>query len=190
MARADRPAEEAIDELLAVSRLLEERRLARVYTHILIAGEQTVEDIVDELEIAQSTVYQDVALLADLGLLRTQEGTPTGYVARPVHVTFRTDDGPYAVTPTLVAAFAHSYGNEDLEIFLDRHGIGKLAAALEYAVLYVEGYMSERVAARELDLHPVEGISVLQALRGVIESVRDVDPYFESIGDAVEDIEA
>jgi|GEM_PF-4958238 len=45
-----------------------------------------------------------------------------------------------------------------------RHGLGKLAA-LTYAVPYADGAMSERVAARELDLRYAFGNAVLQALQ-------------------------
>jgi hypothetical protein len=47
--------------------------------------------------------------------------------------------------------------------------------------------MSERVAARELDLPSVVGMTIMIALEEVITEMQDVDPYFESIRDASED---
>jgi hypothetical protein len=51
------------------------------------------------------------------------------------------------------------------------------------AALTVEfdGGMTERVAARELDLQPALGIAVLQVLREVVLETRDHDPCFDRI---------
>jgi len=46
--------------------------------------------------------------------------------------------------------------------------------------------MSERVAARELDLQYAFAIAVLQALRDVVQDMETVDPYFEEIRNARE----
>lgn len=64
---------------------------------------------------------------------------------------------------------------------LEKHGLGKLAAALTYAVPYAEGEMSERAAARELGLQPAFAVAVLQALREVVLDIQTDDPYFEQI---------
>jgi len=52
---------------------------------------------------------------------------------------------------------------------------------MTYAVPYAEREMSERVAARELDLDHAFVIAVLQALREVVLDMRTVDPYFEDV---------
>ncbi len=62
--------------------------------------------------------------------------------------------------------------------------MGKLAAALTYAIPYAEGKMSERVAARELDFQPAFAIAVLQALREVVLDMQTVDPCFDDIRSA------
>ena len=69
---------------------------------------------------------------------------------------------------------------------IDRHGLGKLAAALTYAIPYADGDMSERVAARELDLQQAFAIAVLQALRDVVLDMETVDPYLGEIRNARE----
>lgn len=184
MATTDQPSETAVRDLLSVATLLESPRLARLYTFLLRAGDATVAEAVEALDLAQSTAYEDADRLGDLGLLEASSGTPTRYTARPVRFAVETDAGTYTVTPTLVAAVARTATDEDLATFLDRQGVGKLAAALEYAVPYAEGEMSERLAARELDLHPVEAITALQALRPVVREMRSVDPFFDAVGDA------
>jgi hypothetical protein len=44
--------------------------------------------------------------------------------------------------------------------------------------------MSERVAARELDLQQAFAITALHALRDVVQDMQAVDPYFEDIRNA------
>ena len=61
-----------------------------------------------------------------------------------------------------------------------------MGATLTYAIPYTNGNMSERVAARELDLQYAFGVAVLQALRDVVHEMESVDPYFEDIQDACE----
>jgi hypothetical protein len=61
-------------------------------------------------------------------------------------------------------------------LFLDRHGVGGLATALEYARDYVQGRMNARIMAREQDLPVLEAETVLQELRAVL---LEVDPDLE-----------
>jgi hypothetical protein len=70
---------------------------------------------------------------------------------------------------------------------VDDHGTDKLLRVVEYVKPYVDRRMSERVAARELDLPSVVGMTIMIALEEVITEMQDVDPYFESIRDASED---
>jgi hypothetical protein len=46
--------------------------------------------------------------------------------------------------------------------------------------------MSERVAARELDLQQAFAIAILQALRDIVLDMNTVDPYFDDIRNARE----
>lgn len=77
----------------------------------------------------------------------------------------------YEVTPTLIAAVARSTENQNLDVYLDRHGISGLAIATEYAREYVKGKMTSRIMARELDISVLEAETILQELREVILSV-------------------
>lgn len=71
--------------------------------------------------------------------------------------------------------------DQDLDLLLERHGLGKLAAALAYAIPYGAEEMSERVASRELDLQNAFATAVLQALRDVVSEMETVDPHFDEI---------
>lgn len=187
MSKATGGPERAVNGLLSVARLLEEPRLARLYTFVLRNEEVTIDNITDGLDLPRTTAYSDTGTLVDLGALTRDDDQKTHtYAAIPITLTATLDGDEYTVTPTLIAAFGRSPHDQDLDLLLERHGLGKLAAALTYAVPYADGEMSERVAARELDLQSAFGIAVLQALRDVVLKMESVDPYFEDIQDARE----
>ena len=188
MSKAAGDPERAVNGLLSVAHLLEEPRLARLYTFVLRAGEATIDDVVDELELPRTTAYSDAGTLVELGMLTRDETQKTHtYSAVPIALTAILDGDEYTITPTLVEAFGRSPRDRDLDLLIERHGLGKLAAALTYAVPYAEDRMSERVAARELDIQQAFGIAVLQALRAVVLDMETVDPYFDDIRNAREE---
>jgi len=187
MSKAAGDPERAVNGLLSVAQLLEEPRLARLYTFVLREGEVTIDGIVDKLELPRTTVYSDAGTLVELGVLsRDEEQKTHTYSAIPITLTANLDGNEYTVTPTFIDAFGRSPRDQDLDLLIERHGLGKLAAALTYAIPYADGEMSERVAARELDLQQAFAIAVLQALREVILDMKADDPYFEEIRNARE----
>ena len=187
MSKATEGHERAVNRLLSVARLLEEPRLARLYTFVLQEGEVTIDDITSKLEMPRTTAYSDTATLVDLGVLTRDDDQKTHtYSAIPITLTATLDGDEYMVTPTLIDAFGRSPHDQDLDLLIEKYGLGKLAAALIYAIPYTNGNISERVAARELDLQYAFGVAVLQALRHVVHDMESVDPYFDDIQDARE----
>jgi predicted transcriptional regulator len=187
MSTAKGDPERAVEGFISVAHLLDEPRLARLYASVLRHEHVTIDEIVDEVGMPRTTVYSDAASLVDLGVLTRDETQKTHtYTAIPVVLTTTLDEDEYTITPTLIEAIGRIPRDQDLSLLTEKHGIGKLAAALTYAIPYVEGGMSERVAARELDLQPAFGIAVLHALREVILDMQDHDPYFERIRSARE----
>ncbi len=185
MSKATGDPERAINGLMSVAQLLEEPRLARLYTYILREGEVTIDEIVADIDTPRTTAYADTGTLVDLGVLTRDETQKTHtYTAIPITLTANLDGDTYTITPTLVEAIGRSPQDQDLDLLIEKHGMGKLAAALTYAIPYVEGGMTERLAARELNLQPAFGIAVLQALREVILDMREYDPYFDQIRNA------
>lgn len=185
MSQAIGASERAINGLLSVARILEEPRLARLYTYILREGEVTIDTITADLETPRTTAYADTGTLVELGLLTRDESQKTHtYTATPIKLTTNLDGDTYTITPTLIEAVGRTSNDQDLAFIVERYGLGKLAAAVTYAVPYVDGEMTERVAARELDLQPAVGIAVLHALREVIQDMRTHDPYFDQIRNA------
>ena len=187
MSKTAEGPERAVNGLLSVAQLLEEPRLARLYTFVLREGGVTIDGVVDALEMPRTTAYSDTGTLVELGVLTRDEEQKTHvYSAVPIALTADLDGDEYTVTPTLVEAIGRAPHDRDLDLLLEKHGLGKLAAALTYAIPYAEGEMSERVAARELDLQSAFAIAVLQALREVVLDMESVDPYFEDIRSASE----
>lgn len=187
MSKTAEGPERAVNGLLSVAQLLEEPRLARLYTFVLREGGVTIDDVVDALEMPRTTAYSDAGTLVGLGVLTRDEEQKTHiYSAVPITLTADLDGDEYTLTPTLIEAIGRAPRDRDLDLLLEKHGLGKLAAALTYAIPYAEGEMSERVAAREFDLQPAFAIAVLQALREVVLDMESVDPYFEDIRNASE----
>jgi len=69
MSKATGGPERTVNGLLSVARLLEEPRLARLYTFVLRNEEVTIDDIADELDMPRTTAYSDTGTLVDLGAL-------------------------------------------------------------------------------------------------------------------------
>lgn len=188
MSKAAGDPERAVNGLLSVAQLLEEPRLARLYTAVLQEDAVTIDEITDRLEMPRTTAYSDAGTLVELGVLtRDDEQKTHTYSAVPITLTANLDGDKYTITPTLIEAFGRSARDQDLDLLIEKHGLGKLAAALTYAIPYAEGEMSERVAARELDLQHAFATAVLQALRDVILNMETVDPHFDEIRSAREE---
>lgn len=163
--RSDQPP---FQQLRVVVDLLESPTLARLYVYVLENNGATVADIVSDLDIPQGTAYDYVGTLEQTGLVtKVCEQRPYKYEAVPVSLTFTTDGSPRTITPALIAAIAHREEDEDLDVFIDRHGLDALAEVLTYANEYVEGTVNHRITARELDLSPLEAEIILQALEPI-----------------------
>jgi len=173
---------QVVEELLAVARLLREPGLARLYTYVLRAGEVTIDDIVDALNLPRARAISETDTAVEVGVLtRIDDGSDHRFTASPIMLSVEVDGETQTVTPTLIDAVGRGPGDQDLQLLLDRYGVDTLAVALSYAIPYAEGTMSERVAVRELELQPAFGIAVLQSLREVVLEMEVYDPYFEQI---------
>jgi len=157
-----------LEQLRTVADLLETPALARLYAYVLRDGPVTVADAVETLDIPQGTAYDYVRKLEAAGLVaEISDGRPSEYDAEPVSLTLSTDGETQTVTPALVAAVARREEDGDIDVYIDRHGLDGLALALDYAFEYVDGTVNHRIAARELDLSPLEAEVILQALEPV-----------------------
>lgn len=178
MAQSSPPTQTpSIEQLRAVLDILETPALARIYAHTLRHGPVTVAELVDALDVPQGTAYEYVRKLERAGLLSTEQSSrPHEYEADPISLTLSADDETRTITPELVDAVARRVDDDDIDAYIDRHGIDGLATALEYARQRVEGTVTHRIVARELDVAPLEAEIILQALEPVVrESSGDRD---------------
>lgn len=171
-----RPRQAPIRQLQTVVDLLETPALARMYAHILQHGPVTVSEMVDELDVPQGTAYDYVQKLEAVGLAeKARDQRPYEYDAEPVSLTLSTDGETQTITPAVIAAVARRDKDDDVDVYIERHGLDGLADALEYAYEYVDGTVNHRIAARELDISPLEAEIILQALEPVATEYTDAD---------------
>ncbi|MFC7079603.1 DUF7437 domain-containing protein [Halorussus caseinilyticus] len=158
-----------IEQLRTVLDLLETPKLARIYAYIFRHGPTAVPELVAELDVPQGTTYEYVRRLERAGLVsKARDERPREYEAEPLSLTLSADDETRTITPELVDAVARREHDEDIDVYIDRHGIDGLATALEYARQRIEGSVTHRVMARELDVPAVEAEIILQALEPVV----------------------
>jgi Sugar-specific transcriptional regulator TrmB. len=167
-----------VRDFLSVADLLEEPQLAQLYAYLAREGEATVQDVIDNLELAQGTAYSYVNRLVDAGVVEvTHDEQPRRYTARTIDLTVTTTAGDreYTITPALIDAVGRRETNADIDTYIDRHGVAGLATALTYAVARERGEVTHRLMADDLDLSPLAAEMILQALRPVVHEHHDIE---------------
>lgn len=172
--------EEPVADLLTYAELLNTPKLAQLYIHILRNSPVAIETIKDELDLPHSTTYKYVSKLEEMEILTRHENeTPTTVDVDPIHLTLDTPHGEVSATPVLVDAVARQLDSEDIRVFVERHGIAKLAAALHYTLRVRNGELTQRTGANKLGVHTVEGMTVITALQDVLEAATTYDPILD-----------
>ncbi|MBP1923493.1 DNA-binding transcriptional ArsR family regulator [Halorubrum alkaliphilum] len=167
-----------VQDFLLVADLLEEPQLARLYAYLAREGEATVQDMMDDLELAQGTAYSYVNRLVDAGVVDvTDDEQPRRYAAREIDLTVTTaaDDREYMITPALIDAVGRRETDADIDTYIDRHGVTGLATALTYAVARERGEVTHRLMAEDFDISPLAAEMILQALRPVAHEHYDIE---------------
>jgi hypothetical protein len=155
--------------MLAVSDVIRNDRLARLYSRVLECDSPTVEELAGGIESSTTTVYEDVKHLVEIGLLeRVTETQPYRYRASRVDMTIQASGETFQITPTLLVALAERQSNENISLYIDRHGVSGLATAIEYARAYTQSKMNARIMAREQDIPVLEAETILQELQEII----------------------
>lgn len=167
------------DGMLAATTLLREPRLARSYVYATYYGPATVANLVEDLDVARATAYDDVERLESMGVLDRDDSTRP-HELRGTAFAF-SDDNSVVVTPTVLHAVALTEIDEDADYFLGRYGVSRLAKAVRVAGKHYAGRLTQRMAAEELDVAPAEGMAILYALRPVLFAGKRHDPYFDRV---------
>jgi DNA-binding transcriptional ArsR family regulator len=180
---------DAVRDLLSVAGLLEEPELARLYTYLHRDGPATVQEAMDATDLPQGTAYGYVNRLEEAGLVEAvSEDQPREYTAVDIELSLSTGQGDreYTVTPMLVDAVSRRSMDDDIDAYVDRHGIDGLATGLTYAVARERGETTHRLMARDLDISALEAEVILGALRSVVHDHLDVDQSGASLDAVVE----
>ncbi len=160
--------------MLAVSAVIQKNRLARLYARVLELDTPTVEELASRSTSSQTTVYDDVKHLVEIGVLeRVTDSQPHRYRARRVDMTIQTGEETFQITPTLLVALAQRDSNENIELYIGRHGVSGLATAIEYARAYTKSEMNARIMAREQEIPVLEAETILQELQEIPLDVED-----------------
>jgi hypothetical protein len=173
-------------QLETVVELLTQPALARVYVYIYYWGAVTPPDITAALDLSKSTAYEYIDRLVDIGLVERDDSTrPQQLTADPIVVVEQY--APIVITPTVLHALSLQEIDEDVEYFVDRHGLGKLIAALRGAGLQFAGKTTQRMIASDIDVRDTEAMMIVYALRPAVAVGHEHDPYFEYLFPDVHD---
>ncbi|ACV11839.1 transcriptional regulator, TrmB [Halorhabdus utahensis DSM 12940] len=174
-----------VDQLATVGRLLDRPELARVYVYVCYYGPVTRPEIVETLDVPKTTVYDHVGTLEALGAVALVGDRPVAVSAAPVLI----DADGITVTPTLLHAVAMQVIDKDIAHFTERHGVGKLAAAVRQAGLHYAGRITQRMVAEPLGISTGEAIQIVLALEPVLAAGKQHDPHFKNLfPDVADDI--
>ncbi|WP_162224236.1 winged helix-turn-helix domain-containing protein [Halorussus salinus] len=171
--------ENAFREFFVASDLVRDSGRARVYTDVLLNQPTTVSELDSRLEMSPSSASKFVTELEETGLVEnvSDSGRKKQLTTDPVIFTVTTGaDEQFTVTPTVIAAAGARAVDEDIDTFIDRNGYTKLGAAVAGTVAYLNGDLTRRGVARELDLPEVEAITITIALEGIVGLLGDADP--------------
>lgn len=166
-----------------VQELLGTPELARFYTDLLINSPTTVTAARDRQGFSKSTAYKYANTLAELGIaeeLDTYEDGSSLWRADPVSGNW-TDEATIELGPTIIAVYGATSVDDDLELFIDRHGKAALAPAVTATIEYLKGETTRRGVADDLGVPAVEAIATTQVIERIIAVVKDHDPTLDDI---------
>jgi len=159
-----------LDTMLAVSDVIRNDRLAQLYTCVLEHDSPTVEELAEGIESSTTTVYEDVKHPRRYWppRARVTETQPHRYRASRVDMTIQAGGETFQITRRSWSPLAERQSNENISLYIDRHGVSGLATAIEYARAYTQSEMNARIMAREQDIPVLEAETILQELQEII----------------------
>lgn len=178
----------AARQFFVVQELLGSPELARFYTDLLINSPTTITAARERQQLSKSTAYKYANTLAELSVVEELDEYDHGsalWRADPVSGNW-TDQATIELGPALIAVYGATSVDEDLALFVDRHGKAELAPAIAATISYLKGDTTRRGVADELGVPAVEGIAVTQAIEGILAVVTDHDPTLADVDFAVD----
>lgn len=170
-------------QFFVIQELLGTPELARFYTELLITSPTTVGAVRDRQGLSKSTAYKYANTLAELGIateLETYQNGSSLWRAEPVSGNW-TDQTTIELGPVIIAVYGATSVDDDLELFVDRHGKAALAPVVTATLAYLKGETTRRGIGETLDIPAVEAIAVSQAIERIIGVVKPHDPTLSEV---------
>jgi hypothetical protein len=168
----------AAHQFFVIQELLGHPELARFYTDLLVNSPTTIRAARERQGFSKSTAYKYANTLAELGVAAERDEYHDGsalWDADPVSGDW-TETVTLEFGPAIIAVFGATSVDDDLELFVDRHGKAALAPAVMATVRYLQGETTRRGVADDLDIPAVEAIAVTQAIERILAVVKEHDP--------------
>lgn len=170
-------------QFFVVQELLANPELARFYTDLLINSPTTITAARDRQGFSKSTAYKYANSLAELGVAEELDEYVDGsslWRADPVSGDW-TGEMTLELGPALIAVYGATSIDDDLELFVDRHGKAALAPAVMATIEYLKGETTRRGVADDLEIPAVEGIAVTQVIERILAVVKEYDPTLSDV---------
>ncbi|QAU12193.1 hypothetical protein EKH57_05330 [Halorubrum sp. BOL3-1] len=171
-----------------IQELLGTPELARFYTDIMINALTTITAARERQNFSKSTAYKYANMLEELGVAEELDEYQDGsalWRADPVSGDW-TDEITLEFGPAIIAVYGATSVDDDLELYVDRHGKAALAPALMGTITYLQGETTRRGVADDLNIPAVEAIAVTQAIERILAVVRNFDPTLSDVTFAVD----
>lgn len=173
----------AARQFFVLQELLGSPELARFYTDLLINTPTTITAARERQGFSKSTAYKYANMLSELGVAEELDEYEDGsalWRAAPVSGDW-TDEITLEFGPAIIAVYGATSVDDDLELFVDRHGKAALAPAVMATIRYLQGETTRRGVADDLGVPAVEAIAVTQAIERVLAVVKDYDPTLGNV---------
>lgn len=168
-------------QFFVIQELLGTPELARFYTDLLINSPTTVGTVRDLQGLSKSTAYKYANTLAELDIateLDTYDNGSALWRADPISGNW-TDQTTIELGPVIIAVYGATSVDDDLELFVDRHGKAALTPAVMATIAYLNGETTRRGVGETLAIPAVEAIAVTQAIERIIAVVKPYDPTLD-----------
>jgi hypothetical protein len=170
-------------KFFTVQELLSTPKLARFYTDVLINSPTTITAARKRQEFSKSTAYKYANTLAELGIateLDEYEDGSSLWRADAISGSW-IDETTIELGPVLIAVYGATSVDDDLRLFIDRHGKAALAPAIIATIEYLKGNTTRRGVATDIGVPAVEAIAVTQAIERIIAVVKESDPTLADV---------
>lgn len=173
----DESAVSTISDLSPAIELVEKPKMAKLYLKALNRV-VTVPELLEEVDLTKSTVYEYVEALQNGGLMKDvgeKEGA-TAYNANEFTIIFKTGSAEIKVTPELVEVLSHQDENREIQAFVDQYGVATLAEFIDLAYEQAQGDVTTRMIANILDISPGSAYDMLEQVQRILDIGGDGEP--------------